>query len=312
MTKKRRWEVLLPSDDNRNNETGRIIFYCPLPGLMIMDITILSERIPEELGTQNPYMKINCCLDGRCELTLKNGESFYLAGREVAIDTGQAVTTSDSFYYPNRYYTGIEIAIDQKQLIPSLKYFPNTAAAVSAVYNSCSLNQDRCQVATMDDECIDLCTRISACMRKTEEQEASFLMTLELLLLLPSVDYETKPSNRKYATKSQVDIAKETKRIIEQDLRLKHTAAELAENFGISESSLKNYFKIVYGSGFLEYQIDMRIRESCRMLADSDKKIADIAQAVGYSSQSKFTAVFKEKTGLTPLEYRRRKRLKDQ
>ena len=42
-----------------------------------------------------------------------------------------------------------------------------------------------------------------------------------------------------------------------------------------------------------------------RVLRETDRQIADIASAVGYESQGKFTRAFKEESGMTPREYRK-------
>ena len=45
------------------------------------------------------------------------------------------------------------------------------------------------------------------------------------------------------------------------------------------------------------------------ILEETEDKVADIGQAVGFATQAKFGAAFKECFGVTPLEYRRRSRL---
>lgn len=42
------------------------------------------------------------------------------------------------------------------------------------------------------------------------------------------------------------------------------------------------------------------------MLAETNDSIAQIAKAVGYESQSRFTTAFKEAYGLLPTEYKKK------
>ena len=42
-----------------------------------------------------------------------------------------------------------------------------------------------------------------------------------------------------------------------------------------------------------------------QLLRETDESVAEIARAVGYESQSKFTAAFKEYFGALPKEYRK-------
>ena len=49
--------------------------------------------------------------------------------------------------------------------------------------------------------------------------------------------------------------------------------------------------------------------QASQLLRDTDLRVAEIAAQVGYENQSKFAAVFANRFGCPPLEYRRRARL---
>ena len=140
-------------------------------------------------------------------------------------------------------------------------------------------------------------------------RELIFIKCMELAAALSKLDFAEVQVKRTYCTASQVEIAKSVKEILTRDLSIRFTAKELAGQFGISETALKNYFRIVYGTGYAEYQQIKRMELSARLLQETDDKIADIAMAVGYATQPKFGAAFKACYGVTPLEYRRQNRL---
>lgn len=64
-------------------------------------------------------------------------------------------------------------------------------------------------------------------------------------------------------------------------------------------------FKKETGLTFKEYQVNTRVGYACKLLTTTDKKITHIANEVGYKSQHYFVSVFKEKTGVTPTEFRK-------
>lgn len=64
----------------------------------------------------------------------------------------------------------------------------------------------------------------------------------------------------------------------------------------------------VYGYEIKEYQIKVRMERAQEMLCKTDYSVGEIAQRVGYTTHAKFGAMFKEKYGIPPLEYRRRYR----
>lgn len=47
------------------------------------------------------------------------------------------------------------------------------------------------------------------------------------------------------------------------------------------------------------------MERAAELLKDTDQSMAEIANGVGYGSQSKFTAQFRKAYGLPPTEYRR-------
>ncbi|MEI3492347.1 MAG: AraC family transcriptional regulator [Blautia sp.] len=112
-----------------------------------------------------------------------------------------------------------------------------------------------------------------------------------------------------FFTETQVNIAKKIEKIITSDLRQHHPAWELAEEFSISETSLKNYFRGVYGQNISVYLREIRMNKAGELLATTRLSVAEIAEQVGYLNQSKFASVFKKQFGVSPLEYRRSRHL---
>ncbi|MNG38889.1 Arabinose operon regulatory protein [compost metagenome] len=46
------------------------------------------------------------------------------------------------------------------------------------------------------------------------------------------------------------------------------------------------------------------MEKACELLRESDHKVSDIAELVGYENQRYFSQVFKKFTGQTPSEFR--------
>ena len=75
-----------------------------------------------------------------------------------------------------------------------------------------------------------------------------------------------------------------------------------------SPEFVKSAFKAVYGQPIATYMKEARVREAMRLLRETDSTNADIAAAVGYESQGKFTLAFKDVAQALPTEYRRQHR----
>ncbi|HHV10982.1 MAG TPA: response regulator [Clostridiales bacterium] len=78
----------------------------------------------------------------------------------------------------------------------------------------------------------------------------------------------------------------------------------IADNLGISCGRLSVLFKKETGKTLVEYITDYRIQHATWLLLNSNKKIYEIASAVGYNSSQYFSQIFLHKTGKKPLDYR--------
>lgn len=101
-------------------------------------------------------------------------------------------------------------------------------------------------------------------------------------------------------------ISENVKERLCRDFRQHLTVEELAEEYGVSPSSLKKYFRLVYGSPVSEYIKNVKMEHACRLLRETKMSIGEIAEESGYQNQGKFDSAFKKHIGEAPLEYRRK------
>lgn len=81
---------------------------------------------------------------------------------------------------------------------------------------------------------------------------------------------------------------------------------QLMKIAGLSQRHLNRKFHEVFGMSAQDFWISTRIRRACDTLTTSSKNIAEIASEFGFCDQSAFSRQFRKRTGLSPLEYRRR------
>lgn len=91
---------------------------------------------------------------------------------------------------------------------------------------------------------------------------------------------------------------------ISETLHLAIPREELAQAVHLSPQYLSRLFKKHTGKPLQEYIQDERIFKAKRMLQFSHDSISAIAEACGFSSASYFANVFKQRTGMTPAEFR--------
>lgn len=83
------------------------------------------------------------------------------------------------------------------------------------------------------------------------------------------------------------------------------TLAQVSRMCGLSPSAFSAKFKQHTGRTFIEYRNGVRLQQAMKRIAESDRKMLDIAQDVGFDDLSFFNKLFKQHTGLSPGDYRR-------
>ncbi|OZG64067.1 helix-turn-helix domain-containing protein [Bifidobacterium eulemuris] len=84
------------------------------------------------------------------------------------------------------------------------------------------------------------------------------------------------------------------------------SVSELAAVAGMGERSFMRAFKKETGYTPHAYIIEIRMSNAKSMLVNMTASLQEICDAVGFSSTNAFCMAFKNKTGMSPMEYRRR------
>ncbi len=79
----------------------------------------------------------------------------------------------------------------------------------------------------------------------------------------------------------------------------------IAKHVHLSRSECCRYFKKMTGQSLFEYITLFRIDRGMNLLRNTEMSIANIAQAIGFQSQSYFTECFRKRLGMTPGDYRK-------
>ncbi|UQZ82559.1 Arabinose operon regulatory protein [Paenibacillus konkukensis] len=91
------------------------------------------------------------------------------------------------------------------------------------------------------------------------------------------------------------------KRHFHEDINLK----QVAEHAFLSVSHLQRLFKQNTGTSFTCYVQNLRIQKCCALLKSTTMTVQQTAGAVGYQDMKFFHTLFRQKTGMTPQEYRK-------
>lgn len=80
---------------------------------------------------------------------------------------------------------------------------------------------------------------------------------------------------------------------------------DIAEYVHLNPDYFSRIFKEETGQTYIAYLTYFRLSKACEMLINSNYKVQEIAEAVGYNNVSYFSTVFKKQYGCNPYEFRR-------
>lgn len=78
----------------------------------------------------------------------------------------------------------------------------------------------------------------------------------------------------------------------------------IANALKVSESHLSKVFKETMHNTIGEYLTQYRIKEACRLLKNTDYRVNEVSEKVGYTDQRYFSVTFKRIMGVTPGNFR--------
>lgn len=110
------------------------------------------------------------------------------------------------------------------------------------------------------------------------------------------------PACRFLAHETEREKIFEARRIIELTIDQPLTIKELSRKVAMNECYLKKGFKTLTGKTINEYQQHLRITKAKELLQQQGQTVSEVADMLGYSSISHFSAAFKKATGLKPCE----------
>ncbi len=102
-----------------------------------------------------------------------------------------------------------------------------------------------------------------------------------------------------------IDVMRKAIDFIRRNYNKRITLEEVAQMVYLSPSYFSKLFKDEIGVTFNTYLNNVRIEKSKHLLLDNSVKLVDISGLVGFEDQSYFSKVFKNKTSMSPGQYRK-------
>lgn len=106
------------------------------------------------------------------------------------------------------------------------------------------------------------------------------------------------------------DKVEKAKEFVERNCFRKTSLADAARAVFLSPKYLSRIFKETTGTGFGEYRLHVQMARAKKLLGSKSYNVNEVAYKLGYKNPESFIRQFKKMSGITPTEFRRRKRRK--
>lgn len=95
---------------------------------------------------------------------------------------------------------------------------------------------------------------------------------------------------------------------VRANIAARHDFHELARQQGFSAATFRRRWQAVVGVPPGRYVLRLKIREACRLLAETRLKVGEIADRLGFEDRLYFSRRFRMEVGMGAMDYRRRHR----
>ena len=128
--------------------------------------------------------------------------------------------------------------------------------------------------------------------------------SVELLYLL-SAEWAPAAEMAPVLDQEMIRTLAETRRYMEENLDEPLSISTLSRRACLSATTFKEGFRRLYGLPVHTWLQQRRMERAAELLRDSSLSVLGVAQSVGYSSASQFSAAFRRQYGMSPTMYRK-------
>lgn len=251
---------------------------------------------------ESDLLEINYCRRGRIGWNMKNGCSIYLGPGDFSIHTLQLCADS-TMTLPGGFYEGLSVCVDIRKFDSHPPDLLRETGITGSVLAEKFCPKGSFTVFTEHETAESIFDGFFHHLRQFQKPWFT-LKTLELLLYLGGLDTVRTEDEKKYRSE-QVETIHKVHDYLLQHMDQRITIDELARRYLMNTTTLKSVFKAVYGDSLASHIKGHRMEQAAALLRKTTHTVAEISAAVGYSSQSKFSAAFRETYEMLPLEYRK-------
>lgn len=253
---------------------------------------IFSGEIREIVKVSDSFMSRGFVTkrEGRysdCLVYVIKGKTKYSFG-----DYSFSVSDGDIFYLPKDSIYTMDITTDHYQVIYVDFYFSDDSVKEAITFPASQIPKGEKLFRSL--------------LWEWMQRRPAFMQMIRSILyeILGSIE---RSSQKEYMPSAKTARLYPVVDYIRENFALENISVPyLAMLSNLSEAHFRRLFKGSFGVSPARYIINLKITHAKELLMYQNYSMEHIAESVGFQSSSYFSRIFKQETGLTPLEYRSR------
>ena len=273
-----------------------------MPGARACLFSLREGAVSLPLRLEPIHFEALFCLAGSMTLTRRDGSTLTAGARQVLLLTDLSGVVGASVDAP---LEGVLVAVDARNARESLQ-------TICGLLGNLALDtgQVRRWMAGRGGCAVEGPTYWSRAAfadldRLPHSEQARWCVwkSVELLYLLcnPKGQEDVAPALERETARRLADI----RRYMEEHLDEPLTISTLSRRACLSATTFKESFRRLYGLPVHAWLRQRRMERAAELLRSSSLSVLGVAQSVGFSSASQFTAAFRRQYGVTPAQYRK-------
>ena len=183
-------------------------------------------------------------------------------------------------------------------------------------YETCILDELNGKIIPLNNEQNSVFSKsLNDCIDIYEKQDKFYIDRLSAILSYMILEMEKLDKNSSFKpvkgnTEKVSPLSLKMIDYISNNFTSTITLDSLSNKFYISKVSICLYFKKAMNCTVGEYVMRLRLNKAKQLLSGTKKTVEDIASLCGFSSGAYLGLIFKQKIGISPLQYRKLQKTK--
>ncbi|MCR8660053.1 AraC family transcriptional regulator [Paenibacillus endoradicis] len=226
-----------------------------------------------------PYYYLICIIDGEGQF-IQNGQQFHLQKNDIFCLFPQV--THEYYTNPLKPLKKVFFAFDGKQALSILE---RIGLSPQFPHRSNRMTNDA----------------FLAFQKMYEQQDSDLARMSQMYTIFNELVCSERPSSKKNIGSSWLEKGREYLEIHYADMI---SIERVAHHVGIERTHFSKKFQKEYGQSPINYLQTLRMKEAELLLTQTDYKMSEIANSVGFSDLPTFSKAFKKRIGVSPAQFR--------